>query len=550
MRLYCLNGDPNYPCFILSGKGCTLMLDCSLNMKTLQYFIPQMLVVNQRFENLPNYRNAQTGQVYENFKEFNNRIYVNSPLEFSVPEFNLINIEDIDAVLISNYNYMLALPYLTKLKGFRASVYCTEPVMHFGRMLMEELTTSIKSEQSIVVNNEKQAEQTSANQPKAKNFPLFRTLEHLAVNLGQDDASIDVDDREPPSKQVKVDDTDVNMAEDTRPVVELDRNDNQLNTMRQNYTMLAQLLNINELHMKPINWKYLYSKEDMELCMSKIKLIDFNERVSVFGSLVVQPKSSGHSIGSCNWTIEYDSDTIVYLSRSSFLNTHSKMFNQSLLKQQIIDCLLVTGLNQAQSYEPEQMIQDFCKACVMTIKNQGNVLVPVLPMGKIYDLLECLYRYLGDASLQNVPVYMISGVAEQSLAYSNIFAEWLCESKQNSVYAAESPFTHAELTRSGLFKIYPAINAKFNDDFHQPCILFASHPSLRFGEACHFVDLWKNSPNNSFIFTDPEFHYLDALAPYQPVYANYYYFPIDTSLTSNQINKLLKEPKQVSVVLI
>lgn len=71
----------------------------------------------------------------------------------------------------------------------------------------------------------------------------------------------------------------------------------------------------------------------------------------------------------------------------------------------------------------------------------------------------------------------------------------------------------------------------------------------RFGEACHFVELWKNSPANSIIFTDAEFHYLDALAPYQPVYASYYYFPIDTSLSSSHIHKLLKEPRHIGQVI-
>lgn len=168
------------------------------------------------------------------------------------------------------------------------------------------------------------------------------------------------------------------------------------------------------------------------------------------------------------------------MSRSSLLNTHSKLFNNGLLKQQLIDTLIVTGLNQAQSVEPEQAIQDFCKACIMTIKNQGNVLIPVLPTGKIYDLVECLYRYLSDASLQTTPVYFLSSVADQSLAFSNIFAEWLCDMKQSLVYSAESPFQHAELTKIGHLKCYPEINAKFNDEFHQPCILFASHPSLRY----------------------------------------------------------------------
>lgn len=543
MRLYCLSGDPNYPCFVLAAKGCTLMLDCALNMNTLQNFIPQMLVQNQRFDSMPNYR-SPNGTITENIKEFNNRVYLNSPLEFSIPQFNLINIEDIDAVLISNPNFMLALPYLTRLQGFRANIYCTEPIMYFGRMLMEELTHSIKSN----LNAEKLHDQTPPENLLNK-FPLFRTLSHLSINLTKKDdipntdpMDTSVGEEEPPNKQAKL------VQNQTESIDSNDQlNDDQ--SQKQTYALISQLLNIQEHHLKPINWKYLYSKEDVDLCISKIKLIDFNERVSVYGSLVIQPKSSGHSIGSCNWTIESDCDTIVYLSRSSLLNTHSKLFNQLLLKQQLVDCLILSGLNQTQISEPEQMIQDFCKACLVTIKNQGNVLVPILPIGKIYDLIECLYRYLSDASLTNIPVYFMSHVAEQSLAYSNIFAEWLCEPKQNLVNAAEAPFQHGELFKSGLLKVFNGIDSKFNDEFHQPCIIFASHPSLRFGEACHFVDLWKNNPNNSFIFTDSEFYYLDALAPYQPIYANYYYFPIDTSLTSNHFHKLIKETKNVTQLI-
>ena len=106
------------------------------------------------------------------------------------------------------------------------------------------------------------------------------------------------------------------------------------------------------------------------------------------------------------------------------------------------------------------------------------------------------------------------------------------------------------MVKSGFLKVYPSINAKFNEDFHQPCVVFASHPSLRFGEACHFVELWKNSPANSFIFIEPEFYYLDSLAPYQPIYANFYYFPIDTCLSTNQVHKLIKETKQVTQLVV
>ena len=116
------------------------------------------------------------------------------------------------------------------------------------------------------------------------------------------------------------------------------------------------------------------------------------------------------------------------------------------------------------------------------------------------------------------------------------------------IYTHKSFINHKK-KNNFLFKVFPSITSKFNDEFIQPCILFASHPSLRFGEACHFVELWKNSPANAFIFTDPEFNYLEALAPFQPVYANFYYFPIDTSLNTNQIHKLFKETKQISQLI-
>ena len=186
MRLYCLSSDPNYPCLVLSAKRCKIMLDCGLNMKCLKYFLPQMLVPNQRFENFPNCRGPNGAQL-DNVKEFNNRIFINSVLEFGVPQFNMINIEDIDAVLISNYNAMLALPYLTKMKGFRAAIYCSEPVMVNGKMLMEELTHYVKNNQTIMLNNQLNQSQVTHEMNIQKTQSLFRTLQHLSIKINKDE---------------------------------------------------------------------------------------------------------------------------------------------------------------------------------------------------------------------------------------------------------------------------------------------------------------------------------------------------------------------------
>jgi len=61
----------------------------------------------------------------------------------------------------------------------------------------------------------------------------------------------------------------------------------------------------------------------------------------------------------------------------------------------------------------------------VTLKNGGNVLVPCCPSGVVYDLFECLSVHLDTCGLNLVPMYFISPVADNSLAYSNIYAEWL-----------------------------------------------------------------------------------------------------------------------------
>lgn len=52
------------------------------------------------------------------------------------------------------------------------------------------------------------------------------------------------------------------------------------------------------------------------------------------------------------------------------------------------------------------------------------MLVPCYSSGVIYDLLECLYQFIESANLGTTPFYFISPVANSSLEFSQIFAEW------------------------------------------------------------------------------------------------------------------------------
>lgn len=59
----------------------------------------------------------------------------------------------------------------------------------------------------------------------------------------------------------------------------------------------------------------------------------------------------------------------------------------------------------------------------------------------------------------------------------------------------------------------------------------------------------RHSAFSTFLFPEPDFSYLDALAPYQPLAMKCVYCPIDTRLNFIQVSKLLKEVQVMNFLL-
>lgn len=80
----------------------------------------------------------------QELKENNQRVFVDSTPEFAPPLEKVIDFSEVDAILISNYTCMLALPFITEGTGFKGIVYATEPTVQIGRFFMEELVEYIE----------------------------------------------------------------------------------------------------------------------------------------------------------------------------------------------------------------------------------------------------------------------------------------------------------------------------------------------------------------------------------------------------------------------
>ncbi|CAH1776090.1 unnamed protein product [Owenia fusiformis] len=473
MRLYCLSGHPNRPCFILKFKSVTIMLDCGLDTTSLLSFLPIPVVPSQKLSKLSNWvakGDKEVKLAAKELKENGGRVFIDSPPEFYIPEIDMTDLSEVDVILISNSNCMMSLPYITQHSGFKGVVYATEPTLQVGRQYMEELV-------EYITRVPKTYTATKWKQPNVN--------KHLPAPLS------DVPN--------------------------------------------------------PLSWKTCYTKQQVDDSLAKVQMVGFGQKIDIFGAVTVTAISSGYRMGSSNWVIKSDYEKICYLSGSSTLTTHPKPLDQAPLKNS--DLIIMSSLTQVPTSNPDSMIGEFCISTALTLKNGGNVLVPVYPSGVTFDLFECLSGHLDNMNLGNIPMYFISPVSDSSIAYSNIFAEWLSSRKQSRVYLPEYPFPHTELISQGKLQHYKTIHGELSKNYRTPCVVFTGHPSLRFGDVVHFLELWGKSSSNTIIFTEPDFSYLDALAPFQPLNMKVLYYPIDTSLNFSQANKLLKELKPQHVVV-
>lgn len=299
---------------------------------------------------------------------------------------------------------------------------------------------------------------------------------------------------------------------------------------------------------KPKSWRHIFDMEDIQNSLARVKIAGYDEKIDIFGALTVSAISSGFCLGSSNWVISSGHEKISYISGSSTLTTHPRPINQTALKNS--DVVIMSGLTQAPHVNPDSMLGELCMNVGVTLRNGGSVLVPCYPSGVVYDLFECLSSSLDSHGLSQIPMFFISPVADSSLAYSNILAEWLSSVKQNKVYIPDEPFPHASLVKNSRLKHFKHIYSPgFSTEFRQPCVVFCGHPSLRFGDVVHFVEQWGSNSQHTIIFTEPDFPYLQALAPFQPLAMKAIYCPIETSLNFLQANKLLRELKPGVVVI-
>ncbi|KAK9766980.1 Integrator complex subunit 9, variant 2 [Basidiobolus ranarum] len=304
-----------------------------------------------------------------------------------------------------------------------------------------------------------------------------------------------------------------------------------------------------EFNQKSSLLRRMYSFNDIQSCIYKIQPIRYQEKLSLVDSIEVTATSSGYCLGGSNWLIKYGDKLISFISTSSVApSTHASPFDPSIFKNSDMTIFGEVSLNS--NIQPLQSFyNELCTSTAKTLRKGGNVIFPTYPCGTLFDIIEVLSKYLSNMSFADVHMYVISPVAAKSLQYSNILAEWMCSAKQEKVYLPEAPLIHSELIANEKLSYYPNLSEAFGRNFKEPCIIFAGHPSLMVGDVTRFIDMWKNDPKNTIIFTDAEYDYIKALKSCQPLSLNVNYCPLEGGLNNEDVELLVRNYKLSHVVV-
>ncbi|KAG8096836.1 hypothetical protein GUJ93_ZPchr0013g34205 [Zizania palustris] len=277
------------------------------------------------------------------------------------------------------------------------------------------------------------------------------------------------------------------------------------------------------------------SLANIEECMQKIQHVKYGEEVCFNGILMLKASSSGLELGNCVWTIKGPRASMTYLPSSIFVSAHALDFDYSSLKGNDVilfsDFSSLNGMYDDNQNMGEHMVDEtntfpfsdsvfrdvgiaeggnikylcsndditeeierisFICSCINdAINSGGSVLIPIGRFSVILLLLEHMSETLHSSNMK-VPIFMISEIAEEMMAFTNALPEWLCKSRQEKLFSGEALFGHVELLKEGKLSLFPHLYSKgLLAAWKEPCIVFCPHWSLRHGPAVHLLRRWR-----------------------------------------------------------
>ncbi|KAJ5074405.1 integrator complex subunit 9 [Anaeramoeba ignava] len=266
----------------------------------------------------------------------------NIPL--TIPYISQRELEEIDVILITNEFGITGLPFITEYSSFKGVIYCTEPILLLGTMLMEEISQGVINSNSfpeILNENFNENFKENFNENFNENFKE-NFNENFKENFKENE---NIKRRKKNPKQNIIKDQNIE----------------------------NNLININFEQKKKYQNRVVYSLEDIEKSTTRITTVKFNQEISIYGILKIKAANSGYSLGSTNWILKTSTKKIVLMSEIFLDKSAQKQFSTPLSQSKQLkssDVIILLSNNLVPIDYPQTENQD--AIMIQNLQNNEN----------------------------------------------------------------------------------------------------------------------------------------------------------------------------------
>ncbi|XP_060204151.1 uncharacterized protein LOC132632290 [Lycium barbarum] len=478
MKFTCLSEGKGYyfpPCHIVNISGFRVLLDCPLDLSALAVFSPLPIVTSSLLDEETSNHRGQSSSNSESIRRevgesLDSKILIQAePWYKTVTSLQLWSIYSIDVVLISSAMGMLGLPFVTRLKDFRAKIYATEAASKLGKLMMEDLVSM-------------HMELRQFYGPEESGCPQWMTWEKLELlPTALKDIVLGIEGTELGGWM------SIYSAADIKDCMEKVQFLKYFEEACYNGSLTIKAFS-SGLEIGACNWKILSPKGSLTYLSG-----------SVFASITAS---------SFDYKALEGSDVLLYSDFTACNDVDGEKNDFPPAAARSYPCDTGSGretesLIDSDEYSEEmEKVSFVCSHALNSINDGGSVLIPMGRPGVMLQLLEHISLLLESSNLK-VPIYFVSSVAEELLEFFNIIPEWLSSQRQERFYAGQPLFTHIQLSNEKKLLVSPAIHSsKFLTSWQEPCIVFCPHWSLRLGPAVHLLQRWCADPNSLLIMEE------------------------------------------------
>ena len=247
-----------------------------------------------------------------------------------------------------------------------------------------------------------------------------------------------------------------------------------------------------------------FSLDDVDEAFAKFHTLQYSQTANLAAKgkkIAVTPFNAGHLLGGTVWRINVDGEDIVY---AVDINHRKDRHLNGATIEQVFDkpALMITSASNALISPVSKQVRDrdLLTSIMQTVRQDGNVLLPVDPAGRVLELICLLEEHWQRHQLGSYHLVFLTMVAYNTMEFAKSQLEWMNASFTTS-------FEH---TRTNAFDTKYLRLCHTKADLQRlprgPKVVLASLGSMQSGAAKELLVDYAMSPKNLIIFTERPVH--------------------------------------------